>query len=124
LLLGRFIARRYFGRRTTYALTNLRALVITPKWRGGRQAAFVWLASGPGVNERISRDGHGTVMIGATIYQQAAPLAADPGWFCLRPSLSLPSDQRHPIAFWNIADAAEVSRLAAELISDARAGSG
>lgn len=121
LVIGRFIVRRYFGRRTAYGLTNLRALVIKPTWRGGRQTAFVWLTSGPGVNERISRDGHGTLMIGATIYQQGAPLAADPGWFLFRPAWSYPSDQPPLVAFWNIADAAEVSGLAAQLISEASA---
>jgi hypothetical protein len=114
LLVGRFIARRYFGRRTAYGLTNLRALVIKPKLRDGSQTAFVRLASGPGVSERTRQDGHGTVMIGATIYQQAAWFAGDPGWFLLKPY------ERPRVAFWNIADAAEVSRL--EPVSEGAAG--
>jgi hypothetical protein len=114
LIPGRVIARRYFGRRTAYGLTTLRALVIKPTWQGGRQTAFVWLASGPAVSQRIRRDGHGTVMIGATIYQQAAWFAGDPGWFLYKPW------ERPRVAFWNIADAAEVSRLAARLISEAQ----
>ena len=117
LVPGRLIARRYLGRRTAYALTNLRALVIKPTWRAGRQTAFVWLATGPAVSQRTRRDGRGTVMIGATIYQQAAVLAGDPGWFLAK------SYERPLVAFWNIADAAEVSRLAARLISEAKTAS-
>ncbi|MHB8691149.1 MAG: hypothetical protein ACYDHH_07875 [Solirubrobacteraceae bacterium] len=117
LIPGRVIARRYFGRTTAYALTNLRALAIKPTWRGGRQTAFVWLAAGPAVNQRMLSDGHGTVWIGATIYQQAAWFAGDPGWYAAKPY------ERQLVTFWNIADAAEVSRLAAQLISEAEATS-
>ncbi|HEV3230063.1 MAG TPA: hypothetical protein VGY97_11345 [Solirubrobacteraceae bacterium] len=118
LIAGRVIVRRYFGRRTAYGLTNLRALVIKPTWRGGCQTAFVWLASGPAVNQRIRPDGHGTVWIGATIYQQAAWFAGDPGWYVAKPY------ERQLVTFWNIADAADVSRLAARLISEAETISG
>jgi hypothetical protein len=111
---GRLIVRRYFGPRTVYGLTNLRALVIRPGWRGGRQMSFVWLGTRPSVNQRTGRDGHGTVMIGATIFQQWAWYAGDPGWF------SPKSYERPLVAFWNIADAAEVSRLAARLIAEAQ----
>ena len=113
LVAGRVIVRRYFGARTAYGLTNLRALVIKPMWRGGRQTAFVWLASGPAVNQRVFPDGHGTVWIGATIYQQAAWFAGDPGWYVAKPY------ERQLATFWNVPDAAEVSRLAARLISEA-----
>ena len=111
---GRLIVRRYFGPRTVYGLTNLRALVIRPGWRGGRQLSFVWLGTRPSVSQRTGRDGHGTVMIGATIYQQWAWYAGDPGWFPAK------RYERPLVAFWNIADAAEVSRLAARLIAEAQ----
>src|SRR5436190_9087731 len=71
--LGRLLARRHLGRRTIYALTNRRALVIKPKWRSSRQTASVELATAPAVYQRPGRDGHGTVMFGATLYQRAAP---------------------------------------------------
>jgi hypothetical protein len=66
------------------------------------------------VNQRNGRDGHGTVMIGASIFQQWAWYAGDPGWFPAK------GYERRLVAFWNIADAAEVSRLAARLITAAR----
>lgn len=109
LIGGRVIVRRYLGARTAYALTNLRALVIRPTWRGERKAASVWLASGPAVTQRILPNGHGTVWIGATIYQQAAWFAGDPGWYVAKPY------ERQLVTFWNIPNAAAVSRLATEL---------
>jgi hypothetical protein len=74
----------------------------------------VWLASDPAVYRRNGHDGHATVMIGATLYQRAAVHAGDPGWFLGKPY------ERPRVAFWNIADAAEVSRLAARLIDEAQ----
>jgi hypothetical protein len=112
LLPGRVIARRYFGRRTTYALTNLRALVIRPARSVGRRMSSVLLASSPTVSERIYDDGYGTVWIGATIYQRAAWFAGDPGWLNVKPY------ERQDVTFWNIPEAAEVSRLARQLISE------
>jgi hypothetical protein len=115
LVAGRVIARRYIGARTAYGLTNLRALVVKPSLRGGRHATFVWFASAPAITLRRGRDGHGIVMIGATIYQRAAWFAGDPGWIQVKPY------ERPLAAFWNIADAAEVSRLAGRLIGQAAA---
>ena len=111
---GRLFARRYFGPRTVYGLTNLRALVSKPGWRGGRQTTFVWLASGLAVYQRNCHNGHATVMIGATLYQRAAVHAGDPGWLLAKPY------ERPLAAFWNIADAAEVSCLAERLIGEAQ----
>ena len=106
LLVGRVVARRFIGRRTTYGLTDLRGLVVRP-----RRTSIVWLRDAPAVSERIRPDGHGTVMIGASIYQRAAWFAGDPGWYFARPW------ERSEVAFWNIPDAAEVARLATELIN-------
>jgi hypothetical protein len=113
LLVGGVIARRYLGRRTAYALTDRRALVVRPVWRGGRRGAVIRLAEGPAVTQRALGDRHGTVWIGGTIYQRATWFAGDPGWYAAKPY------ERQDVTFWNIPDADEVSRLAVAAIRQA-----
>ncbi len=113
MIFGRFIARRYFGRRTAYAITDQRALVLKPTWRGGRHSTSVWLASAPPVSQRASRRGHGTVLLGSMPMSQMASMVGDPGWI-------LGGSSDTVVVFWNISDAAEVGGLATRLIGEAR----
>jgi hypothetical protein len=114
LVVGRLVARRYFGPRTAYAITDRRAIVLKPARGGRRNVTSVWLASAPAVSRRAAAKGHGTVLIGSMPVSQMAAVAGDPGWVF-----------NHTIgdavvAFWNISDADEVGRLATRLISEAR----
>jgi hypothetical protein len=114
MLGGRVIARCYIGHRTAYGITDRRALVVRPKWWGQREISAVRLAEGPSVSQELLRDGHGTVWIGATIYQRFAWFGGDPGWYAAKPY------ERQDVTFWNIAEAEEVSRLAAGAIASAQ----
>ncbi len=114
MIFGRFIARRYFGRRTAYAITDRRALVLKPTWRGGRHLTSVWLVSAPPVSQRATRRGNGTVLLGSMPMSQMASFVGDPGWILGGGS----SDT--VVVFWNISDAAEVGGLATRVISEAR----
>jgi hypothetical protein len=114
LIVGRFFARRYFGRRTAYAITTSRALVNKPAWRGGQQTTSVWFASSPPVSRRAASDGHGTVLLGSLPMPQMAAVAGDPGWMFGR------GLGHSLVAFWNINDASEVGALATRLIAEAR----
>jgi hypothetical protein len=111
LIVGRFAARRYLGGRTAYALTDRRALVRRPTWRGGLYTTSVWLSSSPSVTQRAAANGHGTVVLGSVPMPQMAAIAGDPGWIGGRGLGDTVA------AFWNIPDAADVGGLATRLIS-------
>jgi hypothetical protein len=113
MMFGRFVVRRWLGRRTAYAITDRRAIVVAPTWRGRRRTSFVWLGSYPPVTLRAGRHGRGTLIVGAV------PSGTRPGADDTGPDSFLASVPGTTLAFWNIADAAEVSNLLTRTISDA-----
>jgi hypothetical protein len=78
LIVGRFFVRRWMLRNTRYAITDRRALAITPAFRGGHRESAVWLRSYPQIDKRGSGS-RGTLYIGSTRNGPRA-IAADPGW--------------------------------------------
>ena len=79
LIFGRFFVRRWMRRRTLYAVTDRRALLISPTFRGGRQVTSVWLGAFPPLEKRIGRSGRGTIWVG-TFRAGQRLLAGDGGW--------------------------------------------
>jgi len=79
MLIGRFFVRHWMLSGTVYALTDRRALTITPGFRGQRHVNSVWLGSFPPVQKRIGSDGRGTIRIG-TFPTGARSFSSDPGW--------------------------------------------
>jgi hypothetical protein len=79
LLLGRFFVRRWSLARTSFAITDRRAISITPAFRAGSTVRSVWFASYPPIERRSARAGRGTIVVG---YLPAGPRSfmTDPGW--------------------------------------------
>lgn len=65
-------------RNTLYAVTDLRALAMTPSLRGGQRESAVWLRSYPQIDKRAS-GGRGTIYIGS-MRASARAVFADPSW--------------------------------------------
>jgi hypothetical protein len=78
LIVGRFFVRRWMLRNTRYAVTNRRAVAITPSFRGGHRESAVWLRSYPQIDRR-GNSRSGTLFIGSTGLGPRS-LLADPGW--------------------------------------------
>lgn len=104
LLVGRVPVRRWIRRRTLYALTDRRALMLVPSWRGGTHANSVWLRSYPPVDKRTARNGRGTLVIGSPRQNQSwfNSAASDPGWPGANKALG------NAVVFADIAQADEV----------------
>jgi hypothetical protein len=79
LMVGRFFARRWIRRRTLYAVTDRRVIVVAPSWPRGERTTSVWLRSYPPVEKRLTRDGRGTLWIGSFGSAQRW-IASEPGW--------------------------------------------
>lgn len=79
LIIGRFFVRRWALRNTVYALTNRRAVSLTPSVRGAARESSVWLRSYPQIDRRGASPGRGTLCIGAAGIGPRS-LLADPGW--------------------------------------------
>jgi hypothetical protein len=115
VLFGRFVLRPRLARRTVYAITDRRALSVSP-WLGGRNhIGDIALASQPSVVERAPIGERGTVVVGG--WRTAASdfaTAGDPALFPLS-TLYL----RTGVAFWNIPNAHEVADLIRRAIASA-----
>lgn len=79
LMVGRFFARRWIRRRTLYAVTDQRVISIMPSWLRGERATSVWFGSYPPVEQRLARNGRGTLRIGS-FPLTGHWIAADPSW--------------------------------------------
>jgi hypothetical protein len=112
LLIGRLFVRRWMRSRTVYAVTDQRALSITPALlRSNERLAAVWLASHPKVAKSSSRHGRGTIYIGTFIFSRRW-FAGDPSW---PGSGWLAGDT---VTFANIEDAAHVCDLVRTILHD------
>jgi hypothetical protein len=79
LLLGRFFVRRWSLARTSYAITDRRAVSITPALRAGTTVRSVWFASYPRIERPSARSGRGTIVVG-DLHAGPRSFATDPGW--------------------------------------------
>jgi hypothetical protein len=111
LIIGRFFARRWVRRRTLYAVTDLRVIVVAPSWPRSERTTSVWLRSYPPVEKRLTRDGRGTLWIGSFAPGQRW-IASEPGW----PGGRLMST--NAIVFDDIPDAASVYAMIRRQLSD------
>jgi hypothetical protein len=105
LLIGRLLVRRWVRARTAYAVTDQRAISITPTLLGGSERlATIEMASDPKVKKSVGRHGRGTVFIGSFIYSRRWS-AGDPSWPGSRWMAG------HTVTFANIYDATQVYDL-------------
>ena len=105
---GRLLVNAWMKRRTRYALTEDRALVVVRGWLGSvRAASFDRLES---MSLALRRDGFGTIRFGATAGQAA--VFENTGMDFLA---SLQGGHRAP-AFFDIPDARTVFDLATDLV--------
>lgn len=113
LLFGRLIARQRIGPRTAYAITNRRALALTPTLRNRRRFTAHQLDDGSArVSERSDRDGDGTVAIGALKSDRIGAASGDPG------ITFLIGQTANVVPFWHITDASNVHALLSRIISN------
>ena len=108
LIWGRFIYKRWDRRRTVYALTNQRALIL----RGGSLQS-VFLNQLPNINQSVRADGSGSLEFGSSPGSSGRGYWANTGMDFFSPSNSVP-------AFYDIPSVARVYGL----INQARSGSG
>lgn len=103
--LVRFIVKARRKRRTLYAITDRRVLALVRRRRGDHLNTG-YLNALPGVNERLRRDGSGSVIFGSPSFRDG--LYANSG-------LEFSWLGSGPLAFYDIKDAAQVARLVREL---------
>jgi hypothetical protein len=113
LLFGRLIARHRIGPRTAYAITNRRALALTPTLRDRRRFTAQPLDHASArVSQRSNRDGHRTVVVGALESDRIGAASGDPGiTFLTGPTANI-------VAFWHITDDPDVHALLSRIIGN------
>jgi hypothetical protein len=108
MLVGRFVVDRAARRRTTYCLTNQRALIETRLFREAQSS--VNLAALPEVRFRAGRKGRGTIQFGSP-----------PAFFSMLPS-SWPGARQFTLpTFENVEDGQRVFQLALSAQRDVQA---
>ncbi|TMF12606.1 MAG: hypothetical protein E6I37_06960 [Chloroflexi bacterium] len=110
LIWGRFLYKRYRNRRTFYALTNQRALILTTA--RSRQLQTLFLNQLPTINKMVRRDGGGTLEFGSSP-NWAAGVYANSG-------MDFMGARSGPAAptFYDIADVDRVYQLVTQLKTD------
>lgn len=108
----RFVVKARRKRRTLYAITDRRVLTLVRR-RGGDHINNGYLRSLPAVNERLRRDGSGSVIFGNSSIRDGLYANSGIGSSWLGAG---------PLAFYDIKDAAEVARLVRELHDATPAG--
>jgi hypothetical protein len=103
---GRFVYKRWDRRRTVYALTNQRALIL----RGGSLAS-VFLNQLPAIHQSVRADGSGSLEFGGSPGWYGRGSWANTGMDLFAPGTGVP-------AFYDIPDVAKVDRL----VNQARSG--
>ena len=103
---GRFVYKRWDRRRTVYALTNQRALIL----RGGSLAS-VFLNQLPAIHQSVRADGSGSLEFGSSVGWYGRGSWANTGMDLFAPGTGVP-------AFYDIPDVAKVDRL----VNQARSG--
>jgi hypothetical protein len=103
---GRFLYKRWDRRRTVYALTNQRALILR-----GRSLQSVFLLQLPVIHQSARHDGSGSLEFGSTAWYGRG-YWANTGMDLFAPGTATP-------AFYDIPDIARVDRL----VNQARSGS-
>jgi hypothetical protein len=103
---GRFLYKRWDRRRTVYALTNQRALIL----RGGSLAS-VFLNQLPAIHQSVRADGSGSLEFGSSPGWYGRGSWANTGMDLFAPGTGVP-------AFYDIPDVARVDRL----VNQARSG--
>jgi hypothetical protein len=112
LLIGRLLVRRWMRARTAYAVTDQRALSITPALLGDNERlATAWWASYPKVEKSVGRRGRGTIYIGTFIFSRRWS-AGDPSWPGSRWMAG------NTVTFTNVEDATHVYDLINTLLHD------
>jgi hypothetical protein len=104
---GRFIYKRWDRRRTAYALTNERALILR-----GRSLQSVFLKQQPAMHQSVRADGSGSLEFGSPSGWYGHGYWANTGMDFFSPVRGVP-------AFYDIPDVAKVDRL----VNQARTGS-
>ena len=110
LIWGRFLYKRYRNRRTFYALTNQRVLILTTT--RSRQLLTLFLNQLPIINKTVRRDGSGTLEFGSSP-NWAAGVYANSGM----DFMGARSGPAAP-AFYDIAEVDSVYQLAMQLKTD------
>jgi hypothetical protein len=108
LHLGKFVYKRWDWRRTVYALTNQRALIL----RGGSLQS-VFLNQLPTIHHSVRTDGSGSLEFGSFAGWYGRGHWANTGMDLFSPGSGVP-------AFYDVPDVAKVDRL----VNQARSGSG
>jgi hypothetical protein len=103
---GRFIYKRWDRRRTAYALTDQRALIL----RGGSLQS-VFLSQLPSIHQSVRADGSGSLEFGSSAGWYGRVYWANTGMELFAPGSAMP-------AFYDIPDVAKVDRL----VNQARSG--
>ena len=109
---GRFLYKKWKKRRTYYALTNRRALILTRM--AGKKLQGVFLDRVPAINKSVRSDGIGTVQFGNSTWLGAAYSNTGLDFFpdfCVK---DIPAFEDAP-AFYDIEDAETVYNLANSL---------
>jgi hypothetical protein len=107
LIWGRFLYKRWDRRRTVYALTNQRALIL----RGG-SIQSVFLNHLPNINQSVRADGSGSLEFGSSAGWNGRGYWANTGMDFFSPVNGVP-------AFYDIPEVAKVYRL----VNEQRSGS-
>jgi hypothetical protein len=102
LIWGRFLYKRWDRRRTVYALTNQRALIL----RGG-SIQSVFLNQLPAINQSVRADGSGSIEFGSSPGWNGRGYWANTGMDFFSPGNGVP-------AFYDIPEVAKVYRLVNE----------
>jgi len=110
LIWGRFLYKRYRNRRTFYALTNQRVLILTTT--RSRQLLTLFLNQLPIINKMVRRDASGTLEFGSSP-NWAAGVYANSGM----DFMGARSGPAAP-AFYDIAEVDSVYQLAMQLKTD------
>ena len=110
LIWGRFLYKRYRNRRTFYALTNQRVLILTTT--RSRQSLTLFLNQLPIINKTVRRDASGTLEFGSSP-NWAAGVYANSGMAFM----GARSGPAAP-AFYDIAEVDSVYQLAMQLKTD------
>jgi uncharacterized membrane protein len=108
----RFVVKARRKRRTLYAITDRRVMTLVRR-RGGDYVNNGYLKSLPGVNERLRRDGSGSLIFGNPSFRDGLYANSGIGSSWLGAG---------PLAFYDIRDAAAVARLVRELHDGSPAG--
>ena len=109
LIWGRFLYKAYKNRRTFYALTNQRALILTTT--RSRQLQALFLNQLPSLNKTMRRDGSGTLAFGFSTNWAGAYANSGMEFFASRYGSTAP-------AFYAIPDVEGVYQLVMRLKTD------